>query len=107
MKPSAPGRLNPDRAKRGVPIIALMEGSMFILFAAAIYFGWLWNIRGASEERQLLASIQTREDAIRREALKRRAMKKLERTEPSAAQNTAPAPSVSTDPGTNNTVATT
>lgn len=53
--------------------------TIFILFAAALYFGWLWSNRGAAEERQLLASIQTREDAIRREALKRRAMQKLER----------------------------
>jgi hypothetical protein len=56
-----------------------MEGAIFTLFAAAVYFGWLWNNRGAVEERQLLASIETREDALRREALKRRAMKQLER----------------------------
>jgi len=56
-----------------------MEGSIFIFFAAAIYFGWLWNNRGAAGERQLLASIQAQENSKRREALKRRAMKKLER----------------------------
>ena len=51
-----------------------------ILFAAALYFGWLWNNRGASEYRQLLASIRFRERAQRRKALKRRVIKKLDRT---------------------------
>jgi hypothetical protein len=52
---------------------------MFIFFAAAIYFGWLWNNRGAAGERQWLASMQEQENSKRREALKRRAVKKLER----------------------------
>ena len=55
-----------------------MEAPILILLAAVMYFGWLWNNRDAAEERQLLASIRTREDLRRREALKRRAMKKLE-----------------------------
>ena len=50
-----------------------------ILFAAALYFGWLWNNRGASEYRLLLASIRFREPAQRRNALKRRVIKKLDR----------------------------
>ena len=50
-----------------------------ILFAAALYLGWLWNNQGASEYRQLLASIPFRERAQRRKALKRRVMKKLDR----------------------------
>ena len=56
-----------------------MEAPILILFAAAMYFGWLWNNRDAAEERQLLASVPTREDLRRREVLKRRAMEKLER----------------------------
>ncbi len=44
-----------------------------ILFAAALYFGWLWNNRGASECRQLLASIRSRE------RVKRRVIKELDR----------------------------
>ena len=48
------------------------------LFAAAIYFGWLWHDRGAAEERQL-ASIRFREKAKRQKVLKRRVMKKLDR----------------------------
>ena len=32
-----------------------MEALIMILFAAALYFGWLWNNRGANEYRQLLA----------------------------------------------------
>ncbi len=50
-----------------------------ILFAAALYFGWLWTNRGASDYRQLLASIRFRETAKRRKALKGRVMKKLGR----------------------------
>ena len=50
-----------------------------ILFAGALYFGWLWNNQGASEYRQLLASIRFREIAKHRKALKRRVMKKLSR----------------------------
>ncbi len=50
-----------------------------ILFAAALYFGWLWNNRGASEYRQLLAPIRFRERAQRRQALERRVIKKLDR----------------------------
>ena len=50
-----------------------------ILFAAALYFGWLWNNRGPSEYRQLLASIRFREGAQRRKALKRRVIKTLDR----------------------------
>ena len=50
-----------------------------ILFAAALYFGWLWNNQGASEHQQLLASIRFRETAQRRKALKRRVIKKLDR----------------------------
>ena len=49
-----------------------------ILFAAALYFGWLWNNLGASEYRQLLASIRFRDRAQRRKALNRRIMKKLD-----------------------------
>jgi len=48
-----------------------------ILFAAALYFGWLWNNQGASEYRQLLALIRFRETA-KREPLKRRVIKKLD-----------------------------
>ncbi len=50
-----------------------------ILFAAALYFGWLWNNRGASEYQQLLASIRSRERVKRRNALKRRVIKELDR----------------------------
>jgi len=50
-----------------------------ILFPAALYFGWLWNNQGASEYRQLLASIPVRERAPRRKALNRRVMKQLDR----------------------------
>jgi len=50
-----------------------------ILFATALYFGWLWNNRGASEYRQLLASIRFRERVKRRKALKRRVIKELDR----------------------------
>ena len=50
-----------------------------ILFAAALYFGWLWNNRGASEYRQLLASMRFRERVKRRKALKRRVIKELDR----------------------------
>jgi len=50
-----------------------------ILFAAAMYFGWQWNNRGASEYRQLLTSIRFRERVKRRKTLKRRVMKKLGR----------------------------
>lgn len=50
-----------------------------ILFAAALYFGGLWNNRGASEYRQLLASIRFRERTQRPIALKRRVMKELGR----------------------------
>ena len=50
-----------------------------ILFAAALYFGWLWNNQGANECRQLVASICFRETAKRRKALKRRVMKELDR----------------------------
>ena len=50
-----------------------------ILFAAALYFGWLWNNQGASEYRQLLASIRFRERVKRRKALKRRVIKELAR----------------------------
>jgi len=50
-----------------------------ILFAAALYFGWLWNNRGASEYQQLLASIRSRERVKRRKALKRRVIKELDR----------------------------
>jgi len=49
-----------------------------ILFAAALYFGWLWNNQGASEYRLLLASTPFRERAQRRKALKRRVIKKLD-----------------------------
>jgi hypothetical protein len=50
-----------------------------IPFAAALYFGWLWSNQGASEYRQLLASIRFRETGNRRKALKRRAIRKLSR----------------------------
>jgi len=50
-----------------------------ILFAAALYFGWLWNNRGASDYHQLLASIRSRERVKRRKALKRRVIKELNR----------------------------
>ena len=50
-----------------------------ILFAAALYFGWLWNNQGASEYRQLLASMRFRERAQRQKALKRRVIKELDR----------------------------
>jgi len=50
-----------------------------ILFAAALYFGWLWNNQGANEYQQLLASIRSRERVKRGKALKRRVMKKLGR----------------------------
>ncbi len=50
-----------------------------ILFAAALYFGWLWNNQGASEYQQLLASIRSRERVKRRKALKRRVIKELDR----------------------------
>ena len=50
-----------------------------ILFAAALYFGWLWNNRGANEYQQLLASIRSRERVKRRKALKRRVIKELDR----------------------------
>ena len=50
-----------------------------ILFAAALYFGWLWNNRGAIDYRQLLASIRFRKRAQRRKALKRRVIKRLDR----------------------------
>lgn len=50
-----------------------------ILFAAALYFGWLWNNRGASEYQLLLASIRSRERVKRRKALKRRVIKELDR----------------------------
>ena len=56
-----------------------MEGLITILFAAALYFGWLWNNQDASEYRQLLASIRFRERAQRRKALKRRVIKTLDR----------------------------
>ena len=49
------------------------------LFAATLYFGWLWNNRGASEYHQLLASIRCRERVKRRKTLKRRVMKELDR----------------------------
>lgn len=52
---------------------------MMILFAAALYFGWLWNNRGASEYQQLLASIRSRERVKRRKALKGRVTNELER----------------------------
>ena len=50
-----------------------------ILFPAALYFGWLWNNRGASDYQQLLASIRSRERVKRRKALKRRVIKELDR----------------------------
>jgi len=50
-----------------------------ILFAAALYFGWLWNNRGAIEYQQRLASIRSRERVKRRKALKRRVIKELDR----------------------------
>ncbi len=50
-----------------------------ILFAAALYFGWLWNNQGASEYQQLLASIRLWERAQRRRALKHRVIKELDR----------------------------
>jgi hypothetical protein len=50
-----------------------------ILFAAALYFGWLWNNQGASEYQELLASIRSRERVKRRTALKRRVIKELDR----------------------------
>ena len=50
-----------------------------ILFTAALYFGWLWNNRGASEYQQLLASIRSRERVKRRKALKRRVINELDR----------------------------
>ena len=50
-----------------------------IFVATALYFGWLWNNQGASEYRQLLASIPFRERAQRRKALNRRVMKQLDR----------------------------
>ncbi len=50
-----------------------------ILFAAALYFGWLWNNQGASEYQQLLASIRSRERVTRRKTLKRRVIKELDR----------------------------
>jgi len=49
-----------------------------ILFAAALYFGWLWNNQGASEYQQLLASIRSRERVTRRKTLKRRIIKELD-----------------------------
>ena len=55
-----------------------MEGSIFILFAAALYFGWLWNNQGASKYQQLLASIRSRERVKRRKALKLRVIKELD-----------------------------
>jgi len=56
-----------------------MEGLIMILFAAALYLGWLWNNQGASEYRQLLASIRFQETAKRRKAMKRHVMKKFGR----------------------------
>jgi len=50
-----------------------------ILFAAALYFAWLWNNQSASEYRQLLASIRFRERVKRRKALTRRVIKKSDR----------------------------
>jgi len=50
-----------------------------ILVAAALYFGWLWNNRGASEYQHLLASIRSRERVKRRKATKRRVIKELDR----------------------------
>ena len=49
-----------------------------ILFAAALYFGWLWNNQGASEYRLLLASTAIRERAQRRNAQKCRVINKLD-----------------------------
>lgn len=56
-----------------------MEAPIITLVAAAIYFGWLWNNRGASEYRQLLASIRFRERVKHRKALERRVTKELDR----------------------------
>ena len=56
-----------------------MEGLLMTLFAAALYFGWLWNNCGASEYRQLLASISFLERVIRRRALKPRILKRINR----------------------------
>jgi hypothetical protein len=56
-----------------------MEGALITLFAAALYFGWLWNNRGASEYQQELAEIRFQERVKRRKALKRRVIKRLER----------------------------
>ncbi len=50
-----------------------------IHFAAALYFGWLWNNQGAGEYQQLLASIRSRERVTRRKTLKRRVIKELDR----------------------------
>ena len=50
-----------------------------ILFAAALYFGWLWNNWGASAYRQQLASIRFPETAKRRKAVNRRVVETLDR----------------------------
>ena len=49
---------------------------MMLLFASAIYFGWLWHNRGAVDYRQTLDSIQIQERVKRREVLRRRLFKK-------------------------------
>ena len=55
------------------------------LFAGGLYFGWLWNNRGASEYRQLLASIRFRKRVKRRKAQYRCVMKELDNTPKSSA----------------------
>ena len=49
-----------------------MEGVIVVIVAAGLYFGWLWNNRGANEYRQALAEINFRERVKRRKALRRR-----------------------------------
>jgi hypothetical protein len=53
-----------------------MESLIIILYATALYLGWLWNNRGVTDYRQMPASICHRERVQRRKALERRGIKK-------------------------------